>query len=303
MRIIMTGGTGLIGRALCSALSSDNHLITVLSRNPDDARDMPKGVTVEKWDARTTEGWGHLVDGSDAVINLGGAGIADAPWTEARKHLIRESRIQAGLAIQNAIDAAEKKPSVLIQASAVGYYGQNHQDEIITESSPAGNDFLAKVCYDWEMSTAPVARKGIRRVILRTGIVLSNKGGAFPKMKLPFRFFAGGSLGNGKQWMPWIHIHDEVRAIQYLLTHEAANGPYNLAAPNPVTNRSFSQILGAQMGRPALMPAPAFAIKTVLGEMSTILLDGQRAIPQKLEEEGFIFTFPTLQEALGQLVK
>ncbi|MCB0187493.1 MAG: TIGR01777 family oxidoreductase, partial [Caldilineaceae bacterium] len=186
---------------------------------------------------------------------------------------------------------------------AVGYYGQDHGDEIITESSPAGHDFLAKVCYDWEMSTAPVTRMGVRRVVIRTGIVLSNKGGAFPKIKLPFKFFAGGALGNGKQWMPWIHIHDEVRAIQHLLTHENASGAYNLAAPNPVTNKSFSQILGAQMGRPALLPAPAFALKAVLGEMSTILLDGQRALPEKLEESGYVFTFPTAQEALGQLVK
>lgn len=303
MRILMTGGTGLIGRALCSALVTDGHLVTVLSRTPDSSRDMPKGVTVEEWDAETTQGWGHLMNGVDGVVNLAGAGIADAPWTDKRKHLIRESRIQAGLALQKAIEAAEKKPQVLIQASAVGYYGQDHGDEIITESSPAGHDFLAKVCYDWEMSTAPVTRMGVRRVVIRTGIVLSNKGGAFPKIKLPFKFFAGGALGNGKQWMPWIHIHDEVRAIQHLLTHENASGAYNLAAPNPVTNKSFSQILGAQMGRPALLPAPAFALKAVLGEMSTILLDGQRALPEKLEESGYVFTFPTAQEALGQLVK
>lgn len=303
MRTIITGGTGLIGRALCSALIADGHLVTVLSRNPDSSRDLPQGVTVEKWDGRSTEGWGHLADGADAIVNLAGAGIADAPWTEKRKHLIRESRIQAGHAVLAAIEKAEKKPKVLIQASAVGYYGQDHDDEVITESSPAGNDFLAKVCYDWEMSTAPVTRLGVRRAIIRTGIVLSNKGGAFPKIKLPFKFFAGGPLGNGKQWMPWIHIHDEVRAIQYILTHENAEGAYNLAAPNPVTNKSFSQILGTQMGRPALMPAPAFAIKTVLGEMSTILLDGQRAIPEKLEEGNFVFKFATAQEAIGQLVK
>jgi uncharacterized protein (TIGR01777 family) len=303
MRIIMTGGTGLIGKALCAQLSADGHIVTVLSRNPDKSRDMPAGVRVEQWDGKTTQGWGQLVDGADAVINLAGAGIADAPWTESRKQLIRESRIQAGLAIQNAIKAAEKKPAVLLQASAVGYYGQNHDDSIITEATAAGGDFLAKTCFDWEMSTAPVARMGVRRVILRTGIVLSNTGGAFPKMLLPFKFFAGGPLGNGKQWMPWIHIHDEIRAIMHLLTHPATEGAYNLCAPNPVTNKQFSNLVGSQMGRPAFLPAPAFALKTVLGEMSTILLDGQRAIPEKLEQSGFVFTYPTAHEALSQLLK
>lgn len=303
MRIIITGGTGLIGKALCAKLSADGHLITVLSRTPDQSRGMQPGVRVEKWDGKTTQGWGHLVDGADAIINLAGAGIADAPWTENRKHLIRESRIQAGLAIQNAIQQATKKPAVLLQASAVGYYGQDHQDELITEDAPRGKDFLANVCFDWEMSTAPIARMGVRRVILRTGIVLSNEGGAFPKMILPFKFFAGGPLGNGKQWMPWIHIHDEVRAIDHLLTHPQTEGAYNLSAPNPVTNKQFSQIVGSQMGRPALLPAPAFAIKTILGDMSTILLDGQRAIPEKLAESGFIFTYPTAQEALSQLLR
>lgn len=303
MRIIMTGGTGLIGRALCAALLQDNHIVTILSRDPDSSRDMPSGVKIEEWDAKTTEGWGHLVDGADAIINLAGAGIADGPWTEKRKHLIRESRIQVGLAIQKAIEAAEKKPAVLLQASAVGYYGQEHGDEMITEESPTGSDFLAKVCFDWEMSTAPVTKMDVRRVVLRTGIVLSNEGGAFPKMKLPFKFFAGGPLGNGKQWMPWIHIEDEVRAIQFLLSHEQTSGPYNLCAPNPVTNKQFSNLVGSQMGRPALMPAPAFAIKTVLGDMSTMLLDGQRAVPQKLEEAGFFFKYATAQEALSALLK
>lgn len=303
MRVIITGGTGMIGRALSHALLAENHLVTILSRHPDSARDMAPGISVEKWDGKTTEGWAHLVDGADAVVHLAGAGIADGLWTEKRKQIIRESRIQSGLAIRQAIEQAEKKPEVLIQASAVGYYGQEHDDEIITEESSPGTDFLAKVCFDWEITTAPVTQMGVRRAVIRTGIVLSNYGGAFPKMKLPFRFFAGGSLGSGKQWMPWIHIVDEVRAIQYLLNHKNLDGPFNLSAPNPVTNQKFSQIVGSQMGRPAFMPAPAFAIKAVLGDMSTILLDGQRAVPEKLEEAGFTFTYPTAQEALSQLLK
>ena len=303
MRIIVTGGTGLIGRALSKALLNQGHLVTVLSRHPDQAHEMPSGVRVEGWDSATPQGWGQLVNDADAIINLAGAGIADAPWTEKRKQLIRESRIHAGLAIQKAIEEATKKPKVLIQSSAVGYYGQEHGDEIIGEESPPGRDFLAKVCFDWEMATAPVVRMGVRRVVIRTGIVLSREGGAFPKIILPFKFFAGGPLGSGKQWMPWIHIDDEIRAILFLLTHETANGAFNLSAPNPVTNKQFSQMVGATMGRPAFLPAPGIAIRTLLGEMSTILLDGQRAVPQKLEAAGFIFKYGTAQEALSTLLK
>jgi len=303
MRIIITGGTGLIGNALCKALLNAGHLVTILSRHPDRGHEIPSGARIEGWDGATPQGWGHLVNDADAIVNLAGAGIADAPWTDKRKHLIRESRIHAGLAVQKAIEEAKSKPKVLLQASAVGYYGQMHGDEIITEAAPPGHDFLAKVCFDWEMATAPVVRMGVRRVVIRTGIVLSREGGAFPKMLLPFKFFAGGPLGNGKQWMPWIHIDDQVRAMIFLLTHETANGAFNLSAPNPVTNKQFSQMIGATMGRPAFLPAPSFAIKTALGEMSTILLDGQRAVPQKLEAAGFTFKFGTAQEALSKLLK
>jgi len=303
MRIIITGGTGLIGKALCPLLLTDRHLVTVLSRNPDEVQGMPSGVSLEKWDGKTTEGWGHLVNSADAIINLAGAGIADRPWTAKRKQAIRESRIQAGLAVQKAIQQATQKPKVLVQASAVGYYGARHDDTIITEDAVPGTDFLAKVCFDWEISTAPVSKVAVRRPIIRTGIVLSKAGGAFPKMILPFKFFAGGPLGSGKQWMPWIHITDQVRAIKFVLDNPRANGPFNLAAPNPVTNQQFSEILGATMRRPAFMPAPSIAMKTLLGEMSTIVLDGQRVVPQKLEQLGFTFTYPTLREALRNLMR
>jgi uncharacterized protein len=263
---------------------------------------MPSGVTVAKWDGKTAEGWGHLVNSADAIINLAGAGIADRPWTDKRKQLIRESRIQAGLAVQKAIQQATQKPKVLVQASAVGYYGAQHNDTIITEDGAPGSDFLAKVCFDWELSTAPISKLGVRRPIIRTGVVLSKAGGAFAKMVLPFKFFAGGPLGSGKQWIPWIHIADQVRAIKFVLDDPRANGPINLCAPNPVTNQQFSEILGATMRRPAFIPAPAIAMKTLLGEMSTIVLDGQRVVPQKLEQLGFTFTYPTLREALRTLV-
>ncbi len=302
MRVIITGGTGLIGKALCTALVNDQHSVIALSRNPDKNIGLFSGVRLEKWDGKTAAGWGALVDSADAIINLAGEGIADGRWSKERKKSIRESRINAGLAVMDAIKQASNKPKVLLQSSAVGYYGP-HGDEIVTEETAMGSDFLAKVCHDWEASTVSVTQMGVRRAVLRTGVVLSRQGGALPKMAMPFKFFAGGPVGNGKQWLPWIHIEDEVRAIQFLLNQAEASGPFNLSAPNPVTNKEFGQTLGKVMGRPALAPAPAIAMKTIFGEMATVLLDGQRAVPNRLQALGFTFTYPTLEEALRNLFK
>lgn len=302
MRVIITGGTGLIGKALCTALVNDQHSVIALSRNPDKSIGLLSGVRLEQWDGKTAAGWGALVDGADAIINLAGEGIADGRWSKERKKSIRESRINAGLAVMEAIKQATNKPKVLLQASAVGYYGP-HGNELVTEETAMGNDFLAKVCHDWEASTVSATPMGVRRAVLRTGVVLSRQGGALPKMAMPFKFFAGGPVGNGKQWLPWIHIDDEVRAIQFLLNQAEASGPFNLSAPNPVTNKEFGQTLGKVMGRPALAPAPAIAMKTIFGEMATVLLDGQRAVPNRLQALGFTFTYPTLEEALRNLFK
>ncbi|GIV77382.1 MAG: epimerase [Litorilinea sp.] len=301
MRILITGGSGLIGRALCQALIAEDHQVIVLSRQPGRVSHMPQGVQVVQWDAQSGAGWSSFLEGADAVINLAGESIAAGRWTAERKARIRRSRIQAGQAVVDALRQVQKRPQVLLQASAVGYYGPRG-DEIVTEDTPPGRDFLAQVCVDWEQSTAPAEELGVRRVILRTGIVLSNDGGAFPRIVLPFRFFAGGPLGSGRQWWPWIHMDDQVGAMRFLLTHPDARGPFNLSAPEPVTNREFARQLGQVMGRPALLPTPAFALKLALGEMSTILLDGQRAVPHRLQEAGYQFRFPTLQPALAQLV-
>ncbi|MCB9149083.1 MAG: TIGR01777 family protein [Caldilineaceae bacterium] len=302
MRIIITGGTGLIGKALSSHLIKQQHEVTVLSRNPRTARGVPFGVQVEEWDAKTAQGWGKLAEGADAIVNLAGAGIADQRWSERRKRLILESRIHAGQAVVEAVKAAQNPPKVVIQASAVGYYGGNRGDVPLTEESGPGGDFLAQVCFDWEQSSAEIDDMGIRRPVIRTGIVLSNKGGAWPKIKLPFHFFAGGPLGSGTQWYPWIHIDDEVRAIQFLIEHATATGPYNLCAPEPLPNKELARVIGRVMERPAFLPAPGFAMKAVLGEMSTILLDGQHTIPQRLTAAGFTFTYPTAAEAIEALV-
>lgn len=302
MRVIITGGSGLIGRPLCAALLKEGHDVVVLSRNPSRVKAMPAGVQLLAWNGKTANGWGDTVNGAGAVINLAGEGLADGRWTDERKARILNSRINAGKAVLQAIEQAPNKPAVLIQSSAVGYYGPR-QDEIITEASGPGSDFLARLCFDWEASTAPAEKLGLRRPVIRTGIVLSKEGGAFPKLVLPFRLFAGGPIGSGKQWYPWIHIEDEVRAILFLLSHESATGPFNLTAPNPLTNRALAKTIGKVMGRPALLPAPGFAMKALFGEMSTVLLDGQRAIPQRLLEFGFTFNYPTAEEALRNLLR
>ena len=301
MKVLVTGGTGLIGRALASALDSRGDEILILSRNPDKAQGLPKGARVHRWDGKTAQGWGHLVEGVDAVVNLAGANIASGRWTARRKREIVESRLNAGKAALQAIKAAEHRPEVLVQASAVGYYGP-HGDEVVTEESPPGNDFLARLAVEWEKSTARVEEMGVRHAVIRTGIVLSTEGGALPRMMLPFRFFAGGVLGSGRQWMSWIHIADEVSAILFLLDNRELHGPFNLTAPNPVTNAEFTKTLAQTLGKPAFMKVPSFALKAIFGEMATVLLDGQRAVPKRLQDAGFKFQFPELAPALKDLL-
>ena len=302
MRVIITGGTGLIGRPLSQALVAAGHEVVVLTRNPQKVKNMPAGVRLQQWDGASAAGWGELADGAHAIVNLAGEGIADGRWSGARKQAIRQSRIDAGKAVMAAIQAATTKPKVLVQSSAVGYYGSETGDALLNEAHSPGADFLAKVCFDWELSTAAASRQGVRRAVIRTGIVLSNEGGAFPKVVMPFNFFAGGPLGNGKQWMPWIHWEDQVRAIQFLIDNDQAEGAFNLSAPNPVRNSEMAKAIGAVKGRPAFMPAPGFAINMVFGEMGTVVLDGQRAVPQHLQELGFEFKYNTVEAALRDLL-
>lgn len=302
MRVIITGGTGLVGKKLSQIMSADGHDVIVLSRSPGKAVGMSTTVRVEEWNTQSIAGWGQLVDGADAIVNLAGAGIADGRWNRSRKRLIHDSRLDAGNVLVEAVKAAVQKPKTFIQSSAVGYYGTKNGDQEIIESHSPGSDFLAKTCFDWELSTASIEKMGIRRVILRTGIVLSNDGGAFPRIVQPFKMYAGGPLGNGNQWLPWIHEDDEAQAIYFLIKNEEAQGAFNLSAPETLTNREFGQAIGQVMGRPSIMPAPAFAIKAALGEMSTLVLDGQRAVPQKLLELGFTFKYPTAEDALTELL-
>jgi len=301
MRAIITGGSGLIGRALAADLAGAGYEVIVLSRTAKTVTGMPPGVTPQKWDGQTTAGWGHLVEGAKAIINLAGAGIADQRWTPERKLQLRNSRVYPGQAVVEAIEAASNRPEVVIQASAVGYYGPQAENEI-TEESPGGHDFLADVCRAWEDAVTPIAAQGgVRLAIIRTGVVLSLAGGALPKMALPFKLFAGGPIGSGRQWISWIHIADVVAAIRYLIESETAAGPFNLTAPQPLTNAQFGQVLGRALKRPAFMPTPGLAMKLLFGEMSTVLLDGQRVLPQKLQQLGYSFQYPQLESALQDL--
>lgn len=305
MRIIITGGTGLIGRKLATSLLPDGHEVIILSRSPGGATRIPAGARLEIWDGKTAQGWGELADGAGAIINLageslGGTGFLPPRWTVALKQKIFESRSNSALACIEAIRAAKKKPEVLIQSSAIGYYGAQH-DEILTEDSPAGTDFQAQVCIAWEASSSEVEDMGIRRVLLRTGLVMDHNEGIFPRFALPYRLFAGGPFGDGKQWMSWVHIDDEVAAIRYLLQQKSLSGPYNIAAPNPVRNKEFGQVLGRVLHRPSLIPVPAFAVKMMLGEVATLALDGQRVIPKRLQEAGFSFKYENLEDALRDI--
>jgi uncharacterized protein (TIGR01777 family) len=308
MRYIITGGTGLVGTALAKDLLADGHEVVVLSRTPDSPRGLPEEVQVVGWDARTAEGWGHLAEGAEAILNLAGANLAGegfipSRWTDERKRIIRESRINSGRAVLAAVEQARQKPRLVVQASGVGYYGFRG-DEPVTEEGEAGDDFLGHLAAEeWEPSTAPVEEMGVRRVIIRSGAVLTPEEGALPRLVLPFRLFVGGTLGRGDQWHSWIHLRDEIRAIRFLLRHEEASGPFNLTAPQPVTNAEFGRVLGRVMNRPAWLPVPEFALRLAVGQVSDVLLEGQRAVPRRLLELGFSFRFPELEEALRELLK
>jgi uncharacterized protein (TIGR01777 family) len=305
MHVLITGGTGLIGRALTSALLADGHQVTIISRSAQRPAGIPEPVGILSWEQAREQGWDAMLRGVDAVVNLAGenlagAGLLPERWTPQKKERILRSRVEVGERLTQAIASSSHKPSVFVQASASGYYGPRGDEEITEEHAP-GNDFLAGVAKAWEASTAGVESQGVRRVIIRTGVVLSTRGGALPRLALTVRLGLGGRIGSGRQWMPWIHIEDEVRAIQFLIAQPQAQGPYNLCAPQPLRNAELMRALGKVLRRPIWLPIPAFAMKLLLGEMSTVLLDGQRMVPSRLLEAGFVFQHPEIHAALRDL--
>jgi len=310
MRIIIAGGTGLIGRALADSLAADGHQVSLLSRNPQYAKALPKGVKVEKWDARTPAGWGRLVDGADAVVNLAGESIGGENlfaiffkrWSSRQKRRILESRQHAGQAVVQAIEEARQKPKALIQASAVGYYGVANT-EPLDEDAPPGHDFQARVCWDWELTTSHAEVLGVRRVVTRSALVMSARAGILPMVLLPFKLFVGGRLGSGRQWFPWIHLVDEVGAIRFLIENPEAKGVFNLIAPQALTNAQLARLIGRVMRRPSFFPVPAFALRLALGEKAMLVLDGVRPAPRRLLEMGYAFKFPEAGPAFRDLLK
>jgi len=301
MRVIVTGGTGLIGRALATELVARGDEVVVTTRNPEAASGLPAEVELARWDGASTEGLSSLLEGSNAVVHLLGAGVGEKRWTRERKALIRSSRVRSTAALTEALAEVEDRPAVLLQGSAIGYYG-DRGDEDLDESSPAGVGFLSETCVEWEESSRPVEALGMRRVCLRTGVVLADGAGALPLMVMPFRFFVGGPLGDGRHWVPWIHIDDEVGAILHLLERSDARGAFNLTAPTSVDNRSFGKAVGEALRRPSFMPTPAFAMRWMLGEMSELVLGSQKALPRGLIDLDYEFRFPTLRAALRDLI-
>jgi hypothetical protein len=265
-------------------------------------------VWAERWDARTAEGWGHLADGADAIVNLAGASMAGegffpTRWTDQRQRVIGDSRIHTGRAVVAAVEQATQKPRVVVQSSAVGYYGLDREG-VLTEEAEPGDDWGARFTAEvWEPSTAPIEEMGVRRVVARSGIVLSTEGGALPRLLLPFRLFVGGPMGSGDQWYSWIHLQDEARALRLLIETDEASGAFNLTAPHPMTNGELAKLIGKVMGRPAFFPVPGFAMKLAFGEVADVVLKGQRAVPRRLLDLGFEFRFPDAEPALRDLLK
>jgi len=294
MRIAIAGGSGFVGTPLVRELLARGDDVAVLTRNP--AR-VQVGRPV-LWDGRTQGDWSDEVAAADAVVNLAGENIAEGRWTRARKQQLVGSRLDATRAIVEALRSGPNRDRTLVNASAVGVYG-DRGDELLDEDSPRGSGFLADLVVQWE-AAAREADSVARVVILRFGIVLAADGGALRKMMMPFRFGAGGPIGNGRQWMSWIAREDLIRMVMWALDNDKASGVYDATAPEPVTNREFTQALGRAMHRPAVVPVPAIALRLALGQMAEeALLAGQRVVPRKARAEGFSFSAPTLEEALS----
>ncbi len=294
MRIFITGGTGFIGRHLCREWLAAGHQIRVLSRQ------RPEQVAALCGAVRAVQQMEEMGE-PEVVVNLAGEPILGPRWTARRKAAIRESRVTLTNRLVAHLATLETPPGVLLSGSAVGYYG-DRGDQVLTESSPPGRGFGAELCVAWEEAALEAERLGVRVCLLRTGPVLGAGGGMLARMLPAFRLGLGGPLGSGRQWLAWIHLQDHLAAIRYLVEHETLEGPFNLVAPEPVTNRELARTLGRVLGRPARLPAPAFALRWLLGEQAEILLASQRAVPQRLLEAGFTFAYPHLEAALRQLL-
>jgi uncharacterized protein (TIGR01777 family) len=297
MKILIGGSHGLVGTALIESLEADGHQIFRLVRHA------PASKTEVEWSPDRYSIALARIEGFDAVVNLAGESIAEGRWTEDKKRRIRESRVKGTKLLGDALANLAVPPKIFVCASAIGYYG-NRGDELLTETSAAGDDFLAKVCAEWEDATALATEKGIRVVNARFGVILDTNGGALKKMLPPFRMGVGGKVGSGKQWMSWIALDDVVGGIQFALANDSIKGPVNFVAPVPVTNAEFTKTLGKVLSRPTILPIPAFAIKLLFGEMGeALLLGSQRVAPERLAAAGYEFGYPQLEKALVHILE
>lgn len=300
MKILLSGGTGFIGTPLQKKLLHAGHEIILLTRHPSSSADEIRDLTSVFWDGKTPLAKTSTFEGIEAVIHLSGEPIMGKRWTEEQKEKLIQSRILSTKLLVQFVLTHHLSVHTWLNASAVGYYGDG-QDQILTESSPAGDNFLAEICVLWENETKPLST--IRVVCLRTGFVLEKTGGALKEMVPPFKFFIGGPLGNGKQWIPWIHLQDEISAILFCLGEKKMRGPVNLTAPEPATMDSFCQKLAQTLRRPCWARVPEFVLKLILGERAVAVLTGQRAVPEKLTCSGFRFQYPTLNSALNDIFR
>ncbi len=301
MQIVIAGGTGFIGRPLCAALCQEGHRVTLLTRRIEAERSCGLAVMAIEWNARDSGAWEHCLDDADAVINLAGAPIAEGRWTDARKQPIMESRVLTTRLLVEALSRRSLKPRTLISASGIGFYGAS--DELVLDEGAArGQGFLADLCLAWEAEALRAAEFGVRVVILRTGMVLEQDGGALPKMLLPFRLFAGGPIMPGTQWVSWIHRRDHIGLIQWALTMPSVAGPLNAVAPEAVTMKQFCGSIGRVLHRPSWLPVPGFALRVALGELGTLMTTGQRITPAKALSEGYVFQYPKLEPALRAIL-
>ena len=291
MRVLVTGGTGLVGRPACDALRAAGHAVTIVSREPGRVPARAIG-----WD-----GLRAAMPETDAIVNLAGESIASGRWTAARKAAIRSSRVEATRALVDAAAAASPRPKVLVNASGVGYYGA-HGDEPLDETAAAGTDFLARLCVEWEAEARRAEALGVRVVVVRLGVVLAPDGGALSAMLLPFRAGLGGPIGGGRQWISWVHRDDVVGLLREAVGNTEYAGPVNATSPNPVTNRDFARALGRALHRPTVLPVPGIGLRLLMGEMATMLLTGQRVLPKAAERLGYAWQQPELPEALERCV-
>lgn len=297
MKVLISGSSGLVGKALAKSLTNDGHeVLRLVRRKPATAAEIEWHPNQGGLDA-------ERLQGIDAVVHLAGESIASGRWTDEKKRAIRESRVKGTSLLAESLAQASTPPSVFISASAIGYYG-NRGDELLSETSAPGNDFLASVCVEWEQATRPASEKGIRTVLARFGIILDREGGALATMLTPFRMGIGGRVGDGRQWMSWIALDDVIGALKFLLRDKAVNGPVNFVAPRPVTNAEFTRTLGRTLGRPTIFPMPAFGARLAFGEMAdALLLSSQKVEPTVLENRGFAFYWPRLEPALDHLLR